>query len=58
MNIKQLISKVETDVSGKWISVSEAEKLAVIAIEEFADYISLNLNDDRAKDLVIKYFKK
>ena len=34
--IKELLQQVGTDVSGKWISVDNAEKLAELIIREYS----------------------
>lgn len=33
--IKKLVEQVGTDVSGKWISVDNAEKFAMLVIEQY-----------------------
>lgn len=33
--LKEIVQKVGTDVSGKWISVDNAEKFATLIIEEY-----------------------
>jgi hypothetical protein len=43
--IKELLQQVGTDVSGKWISVDNAEKLAELIIRE-----SVDVADDYVKD--------
>lgn len=37
--IKELLQQAETDVSGKWISVDNAEKLAGLIVRECAEQI-------------------
>lgn len=32
--IKEIISKVKTDVSGKWVSIEEVEKLSKLIVTE------------------------
>ena len=38
--IQTLIEQVGTDVSGKWISVDNAEKLTELMVQECANYIT------------------
>jgi hypothetical protein len=42
--IKELIKQVGTDVSGKWINVDNAEKLAELIVKECVDTLTTRHN--------------
>jgi hypothetical protein len=44
-SIKQLVNQVGTDVSGKWIAVDKADKLAELIVRECADYVQFYYKD-------------
>lgn len=48
MKLKELVNTIETDVSGKWVSISEVEKLAILVVDHCAKYVESNLDDDKA----------
>jgi hypothetical protein len=45
--IRELINQVGTDVSGKWISVDNAEKLAELVVKECIDKVEVWETDSR-----------
>lgn len=51
--IKETVSKVKTDISGKWVSIEEVEKLAVLVVRECA--LQCVHNEDM--DLIEKHFE-
>ena len=50
--IKELIKQVDTDVSGKWMGIDNAEKLAELIVRECA--LQCNHNDDM--DRILEHF--
>jgi hypothetical protein len=53
--IKELITQVGTDVSGKWMNVDNVGKLAELIVKECAD-IADNAEPYKANDLIKKHF--
>jgi hypothetical protein len=55
--IQKLIAKAGTDVSGKWISMDNAEKFAELIVRECADIATINSHQHRsAGHYVLKHF--
>lgn len=55
--IEELLKKAGTDVSGKWINVDNAEKLAELIVRECADIASMNqFQYDAVGNYVLKHF--
>lgn len=53
--VKKLIQQVGTDVSGKWISTTDANKLVELVVEECANQC---LSDDSMRILIHFGIKK
>jgi hypothetical protein len=55
--IEELLKQAGTDVSGKWINVDNAEKLAELIVRECADIASMNqFQYDAVGNYVLKHF--
>ena len=55
--IEELLKQAGTDVSGKWINVDNAEKLAELIVKECADVASMNqFQYDAVGNYVLKHF--
>lgn len=57
--IIELLNQVGTDASGKWISVSDAEKFAELIVKECANIAWehwLDTEDESARTPILKFF--
>jgi len=55
LKIKELINKVGTDVSGKWVNIGNVEMFAELLVKECAE-IANTAEPYKANDLIKQHF--
>jgi hypothetical protein len=56
MRVKGLINKVGTDVSGKWMSIDNAEKFAELIVQECIDVVGKATASPNGYQALMKHF--
>lgn len=54
--MKELVAKVETDTSGKWVSMDNVEKLVESIVRECINVVGKNTASPQAVQALIKHF--